>query len=91
MDEQNLIRGMEQLLGFQAGITVVLASLIAKHPDHDQLQLHITTALETALADQGPWQMLSETQKAAAREYVEGLQRTAAARGAIRPLGGLSI
>jgi hypothetical protein len=76
-----LEREVEALRAIQAGITVVLASLIAKHHDHDQLQLHIATMLElTAL--QAP---LNDRQRAVLRDYVESLQRLQPA-GPIDPL-----
>ena len=68
------------------GVTVILSSLMAKQPDYDQFQLHLTSLVE--LAENGSLgNPLSPRQKEVARAYVESLQQISESRAAIRPLG----
>lgn len=65
------------------GITTVLASLIATHPNYDQFQLHLVSTLEIATNGQmGP---LTDLQREQLRSYVESLQQIAAVRRKIDP------
>ena len=64
---------IEVLMAMQAGVTVILSSLIATHPRYREFQLHLTALVE--LADAGPlWKPLSDRQREIARLYVEELQ-----------------
>lgn len=75
----------ETLLGMVAGITTILSSVIAKHPNYDQFQLHLTSLVE--LAENGALgKSLNSRQKEVARTYVEQLQLIQEVRGDIRPL-----
>lgn len=68
------------------GITVILSSLMAKQPNYDQFQLHLTSLVERAeFGSLG--RTLTQPQRDVARLYVESLQQISEARGEIRPLG----
>lgn len=65
------------------GVTAVLASLIATHPNYDQFQLHLVGVLEIAAAGRlGP---LTDQQQEQVRDYVESLQQIAALKLKIDP------
>lgn len=87
----NIEREIETMLGIQAGMTAILASLIATHPNYRQLQLHLTTALEVMLEGGFAGAALSDHQRATARSYVEQLQQIDPATGEIDPLGSLGL
>ena len=72
-DPRALRQEIEVLMAMQAGVTVILSSLIATHPRYREFQLHLTALVE--LADAGPlWKPLSDRQREIARLYVEELQ-----------------
>jgi len=76
---------VETMLGVQAGLTMVLTALIAKHHDYDQMQLVLTSVVERA--DQGAWKALTVKQRDVARSVAESLQQIQRVRTEIRPLG----
>ena len=72
-DPRALRQEIEVLMAMQAGMTVILSSLIATHPRYREFQLHLTALVE--LADAGTlWKPLSDRQREIARLYVEELQ-----------------
>jgi len=72
-DPRALRQEIEVLMAMQAGMTVILSSLIATHPRYREFQLHLTALVE--LADAGAlWKPLSDRQREIARLYVEELQ-----------------
>jgi hypothetical protein len=72
-DPRVLRQEIEVLMAMQAGVTVILSSLIATHPRYREFQLHVTALVE--LADAGTlWKPLNDRQRAIARLYVEELQ-----------------
>ncbi len=72
-DPRALRQEIEVLMAMQAGMTVILSSLIATHPRYREFQLHLTALVE--LADAGTlWSPLSARQREIARLYVEELQ-----------------
>ena len=72
-DPRALRQEIEVLMAMQAGMTVILSSLIATHPRYREFQLHLTALVE--LADAGAlWKPLSARQREIARLYVEELQ-----------------
>ena len=72
-DPRVLRQEIEVLMAMQAGMTVILSSLIATHPRYREFQLHVTALVE--LADAGSlWKPLSDRQREIARLYVEELQ-----------------
>ena len=72
-DPRALRQEIEVLMAIQAGMTVILSSLIATHPRYREFQLHLTALVE--LADAGAlWKPLSARQREIARLYVEELQ-----------------
>lgn len=81
-----LERDVEALLGLVQGLTVAVGSLIAKHHDHAQLQLHLTTLLERT--DATAFGAMSPRQREVARLLVEELQVRAVPH-AIDPLKSL--
>jgi cytochrome P450 len=74
---------LDVLKGAQAGMMTVLTSLIAKHPDHEQLLLVMASMLEILESRS----RLSPVAQAIARSVVEELQRTRPVQADIRPLG----
>jgi hypothetical protein len=83
---QEISSTVDTLLATQAGITVALTSLIAMHPNYQQLQMHLVSTLEIAL-NGSLGAVLTERQKIQARDYVEVLQQMREVRGKIDPLG----
>ncbi len=72
-DPRALRQEIEVLMAMQAGVTVILSSLIATHPRYREFQMHLTALVE--LADAGSlWKPLSDRQREIARLYVEELQ-----------------
>jgi hypothetical protein len=72
-DPRVLRQEIEVLMAMQAGVTVILSSLIATHPRYREFQMHVTALVE--LADAGTlWKPLNERQREIARLYVEELQ-----------------
>lgn len=72
-DPGALRQEMEVSMAMQAGVTVILSSLIATHPRYREFQMHVTALVE--LADAGTlWKPLNDRQRAIARLYVEELQ-----------------
>lgn len=80
---------MEIMLGIQAGITIVLAAMVATHPEYESLQLKLPALLEFA-AEKTLFPTLSERQKRVAQEYVAFLQQIKAAQPGSDPSGFLS-
>lgn len=65
---------LEVAAAINAGMTVILASLIATHPDYENFQIHLAGLLEVAAAG-SLFSNLTHQQQQLAREYVERLQR----------------
>lgn len=64
----------ETMLGMVAGMTTILLSLIAKHHDKDQLQLHLTYLREKT--DAGMiFDTLTQAEREIALTYVEQLRQ----------------
>ena len=78
----------ETMLGMIAGLQTVVMSLIAMHPNHDQLQLHIAGGLEMMDKPDGP---LAGRSAEVMRIVVEELQRLKPVRGKIDPLRGTGL
>lgn len=77
---------MEVMRGMHAGMTVLFTSLIAKHSDYQQFQLHLTSVVE--IADLGSLgASLTPKEREIARAYVEQLQQIQEAHVKMRPLG----
>ena len=77
---------VEAMRGIQAGMTTLFASLIAKHPNYQQFQLHLTSVVE--IADLGSLgKALTPKERAVARAYVEHLQQIRESPAKISPLG----
>lgn len=58
----------------RAAMTMVLASLMAKHPNYNAMQLHLTALLEQQLGGGALGKTLTDAQKQNARDLVEWLQ-----------------
>lgn len=73
-EEQQPISEQQAAEAITAGMTVIISSLIATHPDYENFQIHLAGILE--VADAGSFfANLTEPQRRLAREYVEFLQR----------------
>lgn len=83
---ENLSAEIQTMLAIQTGITTVLVSLIAKHSNYDQFQLHLTSVVEM-MENSALGNTLTAKQRATARAYVEDLQQIHAATGRIAPIG----
>lgn len=82
-------RDMETMLAVHAGISVILSSLIATHPNYHQFQIHLSGLMEIAeLGSLG--RSLNDRQREVARHYVESLQQIKEVRGEIDPLANLT-
>ncbi|RFC35261.1 MAG: hypothetical protein DID92_2727744112 [Candidatus Nitrotoga sp. SPKER] len=88
-DAENAYNELKQLLelaqGVQVGVTLILTTLIAKHPDYLQLQLLLTTAVEIFDTEEES-SNISEKQRKIARAYVESVQQTPQSNQDIHPL-----
>lgn len=80
-----LEREAESMLGIQAGLMLVISSLIATHQDYQKLNLHLAGSIEHI--DTAYRSSLSDRGLQSARSTAEWLLRTEEVRGEIDLLG----
>jgi hypothetical protein len=77
----------EAMRGLQSGAHMVLAALISRHHDYEQLQLFLTSLVEVA-SNTALGEKLTVREFDSARSLVELLQRSPESKEDIRPLRG---